>query len=113
MALVYNKIINSESKDQVSFESFIPSWSEIVNTNLSTEDKSVSLLQNNFNFDRTELRDDRYFGFIKTLNPWFYDYSYVIRFTHSWKFEVKPTTISEFYHPENFGRTSWVNFEVK
>lgn len=113
LALVYNKIINSESKDQVSFESFIPSWSEIVNTNLSTEDKSVSLLQNNFNFDRTELRDDRYFGFIKTLNPWFYDYSYVIRFTHSWKFEVKPTTISEFYHPENFGRTSWVNFEVK
>ena len=89
LALVYNKIINSESKDQVSFESFIPSWSEIVNTNLSTEDKSVSLLQNNFNFDRTELRDDRYFGFIKTLEPWFYDYSYVIRFTHSWKFRQK------------------------
>lgn len=114
LVLVYNKVVTNEARDQVAFESFIPSWTEIVNTSLSTEDKTVDVdIATNVVFDRKELRDDRFFAWKKEIYPWIYNFSYVLRLTHSWNFEVKPTQVSEFYNREVFGRSSGEEFRVE
>jgi uncharacterized protein YfaS (alpha-2-macroglobulin family) len=101
LVLAYNKIVTSEPRDQVAFEWFIPAGSELVNTNLSTENKSLKFT--NF-FDREEFRDDRYFGFASSMEAGLFEFNYVIRITHKWDFNLKPSQISEFYKSEVFWR---------
>lgn len=101
LVLAYNKIVTSEPRDQVAFEWFIPAWCELVNTNLSTENKSLKFT--NF-FDREEFRDDRYFGFASSMEAGLFEFNYVIRITHKWDFNLKPSQISEFYKSEVFWR---------
>lgn len=113
LVLVLNKIITNEPRDKVSIESYIPAWSEIVNTNLETENKQVKNIGSNVLLDREEFRDDRYFWFLNYLNTWIYDVSYTIRLTHGWSFWVAPTRVSEFYTPEVFGRSSGFEFFVR
>lgn len=113
LVLVYNKVVTNETRDQVALESYIPSWSEIINTSLATESKQVNDVATNISLDRKEFRDNMYFWFIEKLNPWIYNYSYTIRLTHNWTFKVIPSKVSEFYTPEVFGRSSWSEFIVK
>lgn len=113
LVLVYNKVITSEDRNQVALESFIPSWSEIVNTALATENKQVTDIATNIQLDRKEFRDNMYFGWVRQLPAWIYNYSYVIRLTHAWDFKVKPSQILEFYTPEIFGRSSGEEFRVE
>ena len=61
LLLVHTVAITGEPRDKVAFEGFIPSGSELVNTNLSTEDQTI---RTNTIFDREESRDDRYFGYV-------------------------------------------------
>ena len=63
-------------------------------------------------FDKTEFRADRFFGFANVLDPWIYELVYLIRVTHNWTFNIKPTIISEFYNPEVFGRSKWEVMEI-
>ncbi len=113
LVLVYNKLVTNESRDQVALESFIPAWSEIVNTNLDTENKQVTDVATNIILDRKEFRDDRYFAWKRELEPGIYNFSYTIRLTHSWVYQLKPTIVSEFYTPEVFGRSSGGEFRVE
>lgn len=113
LILVYNKVVTNEPRDQVFIESYIPSWSEIVNTNLATESKQVKNIGSNVYLDREELRDDKYFGWTNYLDTWIYNISYTIRLTHSWNFSVSPTRVWEFYTPEVFGRSNWFEFMVR
>ncbi len=113
LVLVYNTVVTNETRDQVAFESFIPAGSEIVNTNLATETQTVTDIATNFSLDRKEFRDERYFAWKSELQPWIYNFSYTIRLTHAWIYQVKPTHVSEFYKPEVFGRSSWNDFRVE
>lgn len=113
LVLVYNKLVTSEARDQVAIESYIPSWSEIVNTNLATETKTVTDLATNIYLDRKELRDDMYFAWTRELQPGIYNFSYTIRLTHSGNYKVKPTQVSEFYTPEVFGRSNGEEFVIE
>jgi uncharacterized protein YfaS (alpha-2-macroglobulin family) len=113
LVIVYNKVITNEDRDQVALESYIPSGSEIVNTTLATENNQVKYITTDANLDRREFRDNMYFGWIRELPAWIYNYYYVIRLTHNWNFKVKPTRVSEFYNPEVFGRSKWEEFIVK
>ena len=107
--IVQNIIITSKNREQVAFEWFLPSWAEILNSNLATE--NFENFQNNF--DVEEARDDRFFGFRYNLNQWKFSFSYLIRFTHSWDFLVRPTRVSGFYNPEVFGRTDWGVLKIR
>ncbi len=113
LVLVYNKIITSEDRQKVFFESYIPSWSQILNTSLATESKTISFPKWNIFFEREELRDDRYFWYIENLYTWVYENFYLLKITHSWDFQVPPTKIWEFYNTEVFGRSNWKNILVK
>ncbi|MDD5769828.1 MAG: MG2 domain-containing protein [Candidatus Gracilibacteria bacterium] len=113
LVLVHNKLITSEDRDQVALESYIPAGSEIVNTNLATEDKTITDVATNIYLDRKEFRDNEYFAWIRQLRAGIYNFSYTIRLTHNGIFEVKPTQVSEFYTPEVFGRTSGEEFRVE
>jgi len=62
-------VVTSEARDQVAFESFIPSGSEIINTNLATENQTIMDIATNISLDRKELRDERYFGWKNELLP--------------------------------------------
>lgn len=93
------RVILSETRDKVAFESFIPSGAELINTRLSTETKRVK--KNTF-FDREDLFDDRYFAYAEVLEPGEYSGSYAIQFTHAGEFSVPPSRIFEFYTPEVF-----------
>ncbi|MDD2486750.1 MAG: MG2 domain-containing protein [Candidatus Gracilibacteria bacterium] len=110
LVIAYNKIITPESRDKVAFEGFIPAGSELVNTNLSTENKSAGFT--NF-FERQEFRDDRFFAYVKSLDSGIYDFNYVLRLTHNGKFNIKPSNIFEFYNPEVFGKNEGRIFEIK
>lgn len=109
LVLVRYRAIVAEDRDRVAFESFVPAGSEIVNTRLSTESKTVT--EDTF-FDREEFLDDRYFGFVETLPAGDYEGSYVLRATHAGSYSVPPTRIFEFYAPEVFGRTEGKKFEI-
>lgn len=113
LVLVYHKLVVSESRDQVAFESFIPSGSEIVNTNLATEDQTVQDVATDIMLDRKEFRDDRYFAWKESLEPWIYQFAYTIRLTHTGVYQVKPSQVSEFYKPEVFGRSKGEEFRVE
>jgi hypothetical protein len=63
--------------------------------------------------DRKELRDEMYFGWVRSLEPWIYNFSYTIRLTHSGDYKIKPTQASEFYTPEVFWRSSGGIFTVE
>lgn len=106
LLIAHYNIINSEKRDWVWFESFIPTWSELVNTNLNTEE-NVKLSRSsglNFNFDIEEYRNDRFFWYIKSLNPWNHSWYYVLRLTHEWDFNINPTRVFESDNQEVFWR---------
>jgi hypothetical protein len=133
LLIVYNKVIVWETRDKVLFEWFIPSWTTLINPNLDTsEKKKINLWKDNLpkkyssnvnnknkiniwelNFDKKEFRLDRFFGYKEYLIPWIYDFTYLIRTTHKWIYNIKPTKISEFYNVETFGRTVWEEFVVE
>gem|GEM_PF-873395 len=113
LVLVYNKIVTPETRDQVAFESFIPSGSEIINTKLSSETKSVDNIGSNITPNREEMRDDRYFAYFNVINSGIYHLSYTIRLTHAGTFGVKPTKAFEFYHPEVFGRSQGMEWKIQ
>ncbi len=113
LVLVYNKVVTNEARDQVAFESFIPAGSEIINTNIATENQTINDVATNISLDRKELRDERYFAWKNELLPWIYNFSYTIRLTHNWVYQMKPTQVSEYYKPEVFGRSKWDEFRVE
>lgn len=104
IVLANNRIITSEPRDQVAFEWFIPAWSELINTSLSTENQQLKMTKV---FDREELRDDRFFWYSNRLDSWVFEFNYLIRITHEWSFSLKPSQISEFYNTEIFWRNKW------
>ncbi len=109
--IVNNKLITNEVRDKVSFEWFIPAWSELINPTLETtwSDK----ISNLWFFEKEEYRDDRYFAYKLYLYPWIYNFNYLIRLTHAWEYSVKPSYVSEFYNQEVFWRTSGQKFIIE
>ncbi len=97
------RIILSEARDRVAFESFIPAGSELVNTVLATETK---LVQNESIFEHEDLMDDRYFGYRALMEPGEYSGAYTVRFTQAGEFSIPATRAFEFYTPEVFGQTA-------
>ncbi|EKE29741.1 MAG: hypothetical protein ACD_2C00107G0001 [uncultured bacterium (gcode 4)] len=110
LLIAYNKIATPEARDQVAFEWYIPSGSELINTNLDTENKSLKF--ENF-FTRSEFRDDRFFWFANSMQPGIYEFNYIIRVTHKWAFNLQPSKISEFYNTEVFWRNWWRVINVR
>jgi len=114
LLIANNKIITTETRDKVAFEWFIPAGSELINPNLATSrDNSWIISTENLYFSKKEYRFDRLFAYKDTLYPWIYNFTYLIRLTHSWKYSIKPTRISEFYNVEVFGRNWGKVFEIK
>lgn len=113
LVLVYNKVVTNETRDQVALESYIPAGSEIVNTSLATETKTVTDIATNIYLDRKELRDEMYFAWVRELPAWIYNFSYTIRLTHSGNYKIKPSQASEFYTPEVFGRSNGGEFSIQ
>lgn len=107
-----NEISTWEPRDKVSFEWFIPAWSELVNTNLATEEWNKIKDEYQWLFSIKEFRDDRFYGYIDTLPAWTYKNIYVFRLTHAWEFNIKPSRIFEFYNEEVFGRNKWKIFQI-
>ena len=103
------RLILSETRDQVAFESYFPSGAEAVNTNLAIESGRVK--KHTF-FEREEYRDDRYFGSIEVLTPGEYVGTYTVRMTHPGTYLVPPTRAFEFYTPEVFGQTAGWKMKV-
>jgi len=55
-------------------------------------------------YSRSELRDEKVVLFADYLSKGTYEYSYTMRATSAGQFNVIPTTASEFYFPEVYGR---------
>ena len=116
LLIVKNKIITTEIRDKVAFEWFIPAGAELINPKLATSNKvdlSEDVALSHLYFDKKEYRKDRLFAYKETLYPWIYNFTYLIRLTHSWEYSIKPTRISEFYNVEVFGRNKGKVFEIK
>ena len=91
---------------------------EIINLNLTTEEKSLKLQEKElkgreFYPDFREIRDDRVFLYKKRVSPGVYEFDYFVRVLTKGKFSHLPAIVSEMYFPENFGRTDGRYFEVK
>jgi hypothetical protein len=61
----------------------------------------------------TELRDDKVALFADYLSQGTYEYSYLMRASVIGDFTVLPTTASQMYEPDVFGRSSGAEFTVK
>lgn len=107
LVVVYNKIISKNWVKNMIFESYIPAWSQIVNFELDTENKQNNILQNDFDFSVNKNLDDRFYGYESYFDAWFYNYSYILRLTNPWEFNVKPTVIKDKDFNEIFGSTKW------
>lgn len=107
-----NEISTWEPRDKVSFEWFIPSWSELVNPNLSTEEWNKIKDEYQWLFSIKEFRDDRFYGYVENMPAWTYKNIYIFRLTHAWEFNIKPSRIFEFYNEEVFWRNKWKLFKI-
>lgn len=103
LVYTHNRIITGEARDQVAFEGFIPSGSELVNPELKTE--NVQNKQETI-FEHEEYQNDRYFGTVPSMEAGIYTFGYIIRPTHAGTYQIIPSRAFEFYHPEVFGRVS-------
>jgi uncharacterized protein YfaS (alpha-2-macroglobulin family) len=106
------------TRRNVLIEDFIPAGTEIVDTSLSTEDKTLSSVEKQVKNPRLwpthkELRDDRYVLVIDELPPGTYQYDYFLRALIPGTYTYLPAQASETYNPENFGRTATGLFTVK
>ena len=107
LVVAYNRMILAEPRDQIAFEGFIPSGAELVNPNLKTESQDVTNNASSYSlFEHEEWQDDRYFATTSSLDAGIYTFHYIFRPTHSGTYELRPSRVSEFYHPEVFGRTA-------
>jgi len=107
-----------KTRNFVMVEDFIPAGMEIVNLDLSTEQKSLRLQERELKGrelypDFKEIHDDRLFLFFENLEPGIYEFDYFVRTLIKGKFTHLPTQVSEMYFPENFGRTEGRYFEVE
>lgn len=107
-------LVASEARSNVFFEGFLPSGAELVNTNLKTENSTVSrtISEDSKVFNREEFRDDRFFASADYLDAGIYHFGYAVRMTHAGTFAVMPARISEFYRPEIFGRTAGRKIDI-
>ncbi len=96
------RLILSETRDRVAFESPIPSGTELVNTALATETNRVS---NTSPFEREDIMDDRFFAYSELMDPGEYVGTYTVRVTQAGNFGIPPSRAFEFYTPEVFGQT--------
>lgn len=107
-----------EPRNFVMIEDFIPAGMEIVNLDLSTEQKSLRLQEKELTSrelipDFKEIHDDRLFLYVEYLGPGVYEFEYFVRPLIKGKFIHLPAHISEMYFPENFGRTDGRYFEIE
>ncbi|HOC53516.1 MAG TPA: alpha-2-macroglobulin family protein [Candidatus Pacearchaeota archaeon] len=112
------EIIVPKTSRNVAIEDFIPAGVEIVDLSLATEQKSLRFTEIEVDNrilrpDFKELRDDRAFLYKEYLSPGVYEFDYYVRALVKGKYIQLPGIVSEFYEPENFGRTSSSYFEVK
>jgi len=106
------------SRNFVAVEDYIPAGTEIVNLDLSTEQKSLRLQEKEitgreFYAQIKELHDDRAFLFTQYLSAGVYEFDYYVRALGPGTFTHLPAIVYEMYFPENFGRTSGGYFTVK
>ncbi len=120
------KIISPRVRNFVAVEDFIPAGFELINFNLSTSDKTLEkqkTVRRNYWYrkrkgtqtldpDHTEFRDDRLFLYDERLNAGVYEYEYFVRALIPGTFNHLPAVVSEWYFPENFGRTGGGYFEI-
>jgi uncharacterized protein YfaS (alpha-2-macroglobulin family) len=102
----------------VAIEDYIPAGMEIVDMELATEEKSLRFNEAEVRYsvldpDYTELRDDRAFIYSSYLEAGTYEFDYYARALAKGKYLQLPCVASEFYEPENFGRSASNYFEVK
>jgi uncharacterized protein YfaS (alpha-2-macroglobulin family) len=74
--------------------------------------QSPEQIVKSFECDKEEFRTEKYFCYRENLEPWVYTVTSLIRMTHAGTFAVRPTMVFEFYNPENFGRTVWLQITV-
>ncbi|MCU0653208.1 MAG: hypothetical protein MUD10_03025 [Candidatus Pacebacteria bacterium] len=102
----------------VAIEDFIPAGMEIIDLELATEEKSLRFTEpevryNTLDPDYKELRDDRALIFVSYLRAGTYEFDYYARALAKGKYLQLPCVASEFYNPENFGRSASNYFEVE
>lgn len=108
--IVKYNLSNIEHRGKFVFNWYIPSWSMLINTWLSTNkefknDSSINLWM----FDEIEFKYDRLTWVSRNsrLYPWSRDFSYLIKITNAWVFNVEPSEVFELDNPEVFWRTGW------
>ncbi|MFA6601672.1 MAG: MG2 domain-containing protein [Candidatus Paceibacterota bacterium] len=106
------------TRNQVVLEDFIPAGTEIVDTSLATEDKTLqdvgAVIKNSRLWpDHKEWRDDRAFLYFDQLSPGTYQFDYVVRALVPGTYSVLPANVSEMYTPENFGRSGASLFTIE
>lgn len=110
LVYAYNRIITGEARDQVAFEGFIPSGSELVNPELKTENAQN---RQETIFQHQEWQNDRYFGTVSNMEAGVYTFGYIIRPTHAGTYQLLPSRAFEFYRPEVFGRVNGRIMSIK
>lgn len=115
-------VIIPKDKRTFALEDFIPAGFEIINFSYETEDEyfignggTEDMYGGNrvLRPDHEELRDDRVFVFSEFLSAGTYTYDYYLRARVPGKYQHVPAQASDFYFPENFGRTKGGIFTIK
>jgi len=112
------EITVSRDRRFVAIEDYIPAGAEIVDMELATEQKSLRFTEPEVKYnllrpEYKELRDDRAFIYVDYLEAGTYEFDYYVRALAKGTYLQLPCVASEFYNPENFGRSASAYFEVK
>ncbi len=114
------QIVIDRERNDIVVNDYIPAWAEILNTDFDTTDNEVKDIswQDNNNwwsawFDHVEQKETEVYLYAKHLSAWTYKYTYVLKASNSWIYNLKPATAELLNTPEIWWRSSWWVFEIK
>jgi uncharacterized protein YfaS (alpha-2-macroglobulin family) len=120
-------LVIPEDRHYVAIEDPLPAGLEPINTNFATtapallraeqdanqdQDEWERWWYNGYSFDHIEQRDDRVLLFADFFAQGVYSHSYLARATTPGRFTAPAARVEEMYHPEVFGHTEALSFEI-
>jgi hypothetical protein len=114
------EIILTTPRKNIVVQDFIPSGTSLVNSIFeTTSDEFSSEIWADkigyywYDFDKTELYDDKVYLYADYLPAGTYRFRYVLQTEFEWKFSHKPAVAELLDTPEIWGRSEWKIFEIK
>lgn len=114
------QIVIDRERNDIVVNDYLPAWAEVLNTDFDTTSNEVKDISWQVNdnwrwrwFDYVEQKDSEIYLYAKHLSAWTYKYTYVLKASNAWTYNLKPATAETLNTPEIWWRSNWWVIEIK